>query len=76
LKLKVDENLPDECADLLRGAGFPREERDHAQHDAYSVAAWMRHAADTNCLAPFFHPDLEKSDRKAAEIEGWMLGVA
>ena len=59
----------------LWSRSFPREDRDPAQHEAYSIAAWMRHAGETNSLTPCFHPDLEESDRKVAEIEGWMLGA-
>ena len=55
---------------------FPREDRSQDQHDAYSVARWMRNADDRGILPALFHPCLEESDRKTAEIEGWILGVA
>jgi hypothetical protein len=58
----------------LWNSSFPREGRDHHQHDAYSIAAWMRRADGS--LEGFFSPDLEQSDQKRAEIEGWILGVA
>jgi hypothetical protein len=60
----------------LWNRGFAREGRDAHQHDAYSISAWMRHADDTGSLSGFFDPDLEEDERKTAEIEGWILGVA
>jgi hypothetical protein len=55
--------------------GFANEGRDPHQHDAYSIAAWMRQTDGIGSLASFFNPDLEGGDRKIAEIEGWILGV-
>ena len=54
---------------------LPREGRDSHQHDAFSIAAWMRQADGDGSLAGFFNPDLEQGERKRAEIEGWILGV-
>jgi len=54
---------------------FPREERDPDQHDAYSIAAWMR-AADTNgSLGGYLRPKFDEAGCSIAEIEGWILGV-
>jgi hypothetical protein len=36
----------------------------------------MRHADDLGSLSGFFDPNLEEDERKTAEIEGWILGVA
>lgn len=60
----------------LWSKGFAREDRDSHQHDAYSIAAWMRQADGDGSLVDFFNPHLEGSDRKIAEIEGWILGIA
>jgi len=54
---------------------FPRENRDGDQQAAYAVAAWLRRADLNDSLVSFFHPPLELEERKAAEIEGWILGV-
>lgn len=54
---------------------FPREERDSHQHDAYSIAAWMRQADLDGTLVSSFDPQLEAKDREMAKIEGWILGV-
>jgi hypothetical protein len=56
--------------------GFPREGRDSDQHDAWSIAAWMRQADCNGALPMFLNPHLEEGERKAAEIEGWILGAA
>lgn len=45
------------------------------QHDAYSVAAWMRQADLDGQLARFLNPDLTASQRTVAGVEGWILGV-
>jgi len=54
---------------------FPQEGRDGHQHDAYSIAEWLRHADLDGSLPSYLNLQLEESDRKAAEIEGWILGV-
>jgi hypothetical protein len=54
---------------------FPQENRDRHQHDAYSIAAWLRRADMDGSLSGFLDPDLEKQERRIAEIEGWILGV-
>lgn len=45
------------------------------QHDAYSVAAWLRQADLDSHLRRFLNPDLTGSQRTVAEVEGWILGV-
>lgn len=57
-------------------SGFPRENRNGDQHDAYSVAAWLRRADGDGSLSAFLEPGLGRIEREAAEIEGWILGVA
>lgn len=54
---------------------FAQEDRDCHQHDAYSVAAWLRRADMDGSLTDFLSPHLKEQDRKIAEIEGWILGV-
>lgn len=54
---------------------FPPEERTPDQHDAYSVAAWMRNADLDGRLAQFFKPSLTPDERTIADIEGWILGT-
>ena len=59
----------------LWSRSFPRENRDGHQHDAYSIAAWMRQADSNGLLSTFANPPLDEADREAAQIEGWILGV-
>jgi hypothetical protein len=59
----------------LWSRSFPKENRDGHQHDAYSTAAWMREADRSGSLSRFAGPPLDEADRRAAQIEGWILGV-
>jgi hypothetical protein len=59
----------------LWSRGYPRSDRTPDQHDAWSVAEWMRQSDADASLAAFFAPDLSESDRAAAAVEGWILGV-
>jgi hypothetical protein len=59
----------------LWSSGFAREERTTDQHDAYSVAAWMRQADFDGSLASFFDPYLSPPERTMAQVEGWILGI-
>jgi hypothetical protein len=54
---------------------FPREERGPDQQAAYATAAWLRRADVSGDLPRFFEPILDTPERKAANIEGWILGV-
>ena len=59
----------------LWSRGFAREDRTADQHDAYSVAAWMRRADLDGSLAGFFKPSLTATEKTKAQIEGWILGI-
>ena len=54
---------------------FPRARRTSDQQDAFATAEWLRRADANGTLTRFFGPELEPHERKAAEIEGWILGV-
>jgi hypothetical protein len=56
--------------------GFPLNGRTTDQHDAYSVAAWLRQTDLDGRLQGFLSPSLTPSERRVAEVEGWILGVA
>jgi hypothetical protein len=60
----------------LWSKGFPSEGRNAHQHDAYSVALWMQQADAAGTLSAYFEPRLQPNDRAAAQIEGWILGLA
>lgn len=59
----------------LWGRSFAREGRNADQHDAYSVAAWMRRADLDGSLAEYLEPSLTPAERAVAQIEGWILGI-
>lgn len=59
----------------LWSRGFAREDRTADQHDAYSVAAWMRLADLDGSLVSFFDPHLSPAERTVAQVEGWILGI-
>lgn len=55
--------------------GFPRQDRTPDQHDAFSIAAWMRRVDQDGTLVEFLAPPLSLPERMVAEVEGWILGV-
>jgi len=59
----------------LWSGSYDREGRSSDQHDAYSVAAWMRRVDLGNSLADFLKPNLTPVELKVAQIEGWILGL-
>jgi len=59
----------------LWSRGFSREGRTADQHDAWSVAAWLRGADLVGNLKLFLNPSLTPAERGVAEMEGWILGV-
>jgi len=59
----------------LWSRGFAREERDKDQHDAYSVARWLRQSDLDGSISTFLSPSLIPAERTLAQVEGWILGV-
>jgi hypothetical protein len=59
---------------LWKGS-FPPEGRTPDQHDAYTIAAWLRQTDQDGQLNSFLSPSLTPSERAIAEVEGWILGV-
>jgi hypothetical protein len=45
------------------------------QHDAYTVATWLREADRDGRLLAAMQPDLSPPLRGIAQVEGWILGV-
>ena len=60
----------------LWSKGFTRENRTGDQHDAWSIAEWMRQTDKQGLLPTYFNPPLSPDQRRIADIEGWILGVA
>jgi hypothetical protein len=59
----------------LWSRGFPHEDRTADQHDAWSVAAWLRGADLDGSLAGYLRPSLTPAEREMVQIEGWILGA-
>jgi hypothetical protein len=59
----------------LWSRSFAREVRSPDQHDAYSVAEWMRRAGLDGTLSGYFDPLMSSAERKVAQVEGWILGI-
>jgi hypothetical protein len=55
--------------------GFAQENRNDDQHDAFSVAKWMRRSELDGTLAGFLAPALAPAECETAHIEGWILGI-
>lgn len=54
---------------------YAAEDRTADQHDAYSVARWMREADATGMLPACFAPGLTPAEATQAQLEGWILGL-
>jgi len=54
---------------------YALEGRTPDQHDAYTVATWLREADHDGRLQVALKPDLMPPERAVAEVEGWILGV-
>jgi hypothetical protein len=59
----------------LWSRNFLREDRTQDQHDAYSVAAWLRQTDLDGSLARYLSPTLSTAERTVAQVEGWIFGV-
>ena len=60
----------------LWSKGLPNEDRTPDQHDAFSVAHWMRQTDAVDALGNYFRPQLSAAERDQAMLEGWILGIA
>jgi hypothetical protein len=74
-KIKAGRSAVVEVYPSLWSRGYAREGRNPDQHDAYSVAEWMRGADRDGSLAGFLDPPLTQAERTVAQVEGWILGV-
>jgi len=64
-----------EAYPALSNRTYPREDRTPDQHDAYSVAHWLREADASQRLSRFFSPSIPEALKPQATIEGWILGL-
>lgn len=54
---------------------YQRTQRTPDQHDAYSVARWLRDADCSGQLGHYLNPGLVGMTAHVAQVEGWILGV-
>lgn len=54
---------------------YPAEGRTPDQHDAYTVATWLRDADRDDRLVAALSPALSPQQRTLAQVEGWIFGV-
>lgn len=59
----------------LWSKSIPKGNRTADQHDAYSVATWLRQADLEGRLTTYINPSLSPAERTLAQVEGWILGV-
>jgi hypothetical protein len=59
----------------LWNRNFPNEGRTADQHDAYSVARWLRENDLAGTLAGHFRPSLSPAETTVAQLEGWIFGL-
>ncbi len=54
---------------------YSKQDRSADEHDAWSIAAWLRDADRRGILDRYFHPPLTLPEQRRARLEGWILGV-
>ena len=64
-----------EAYPALYKLGYAAEQRTPDQHDAYSIASWLRDTDSSENLKRFLNPAITEEERSIAMIEGWILGV-
>jgi hypothetical protein len=55
---------------------WPGEGRTADENDAHRVARWLRETCERGVLEHYLRPPLMDEERAAAELEGWILGIA
>ena len=55
---------------------YPRNDRTADEQDAYATARWLRETCERGFLDHYLDPPLTGEERRTAEIEGWILGIA
>ena len=64
-----------EAYPALWNRSYTQEGRTPDQHDAYTIATWLREADHDGRLQVALKPSLMPQERAIAEVEGWILGV-
>jgi diadenosine tetraphosphate (Ap4A) HIT family hydrolase len=74
-QIPVGKSVVAEVYPALWNKGYPPENRDSHQHDAFCVAEALRRADQDGTIKNMFEPDLSERDLQIASIEGWILGL-
>lgn len=59
----------------LWSKGIPSDNRTPDQHDAYSVAYWLRQTDLEGKLLTYLSPQLTEAESSVAQVEGWIFGI-
>jgi hypothetical protein len=54
---------------------YARNDRTGHEHDAWSIAMWLKDMDYRGILNRYFNPPLSSDECKQARIEGWILGI-
>lgn len=73
--IPVGKSMITEVYPSLWSHAFDRADRTPDQHDAYTVAEWLRQADQRGELPQLLHPTLTNKDKAQAAYEGWIFGV-
>ncbi len=73
--IPTDQSAVVEAYPTLWSRSFAQEGRTRDQHDAWSIAEWLRRADLDGSLVGFLNPALSSDDRVVAQVEGWILGI-
>lgn len=60
---------------IFRGR-YPREDRTVDEQDAYATARWLRETCQRGLMERYLDPPLTENERRTAELEGWIVGIA
>ncbi len=74
-RIPVGRSVVLEAYPALYKRSYAPEDRTPDQHDAFSVASWLRDADDDGRLQVALQPNLQPSLLEQARVEGWVLGV-
>lgn len=64
-----------ECHPSLFRRRYTKEQRNTDEHNAWSLANWLRETDQRELFDHYFNPPLNLPERRQAALEGWILGV-
>jgi len=70
-----DKSVVVEAYPSLMRRRYPAEDRSADEQDAYAVAMWLKQMDVRGVLRQYLNPPLTLPERRAAELEGWIIGV-